>query len=167
MSEEELALVIKYVKIATGDIIELGTFRGGTTEEIAACLDSENFIWSFDLYSDLALKHIVDYNPTVIKERYLSDYNNVFLVIGDAVNAGNGWRSDIGLLIIDHAHDYSSTLKAFLSWEDVIGNQGFIIFHDYIIKEPGVIQCVDEILVTGQWEMVELVETLIVIQRQR
>jgi hypothetical protein len=46
------------------------------------------------------------------------------------MQAAIGKRQPIGMLVIDAAHDYESVKRDFVTWCDLVGKDGFILFDD-------------------------------------
>ena len=118
--------------IGIGCIVELGTFRGGTTEMFAGkCKTS---LWTIDKYVINAEFMTVydDYNPVVLYKRYFQDrYNNVFFIVGDSLYVGTFWTNPIELCLLDADHGRDITKQNFTVWDRNIVKGGYAIFHDF------------------------------------
>jgi len=117
--------------LSTGCIIELGTFRGGTTELFAEkCKTS---VWSVDKWgiSEEWINIYPDYSPVEVYRRYFENkYNNVFFIVGDSLNVGKYWNMPIELLYLDADHGYDITKQNFIEWSKNMANGGLVLFHD-------------------------------------
>ena len=117
--------------IGNGCIVELGTFRSGTTELLAGrCKTS---VWSIDNYAvtDKWIEVYDDYSPVVSYRRYFENkYNNVFFIVGDSLNVGKCWDKKIELLYLDADHGYDITKQNFIEWSKNIVDGGWVLFHD-------------------------------------
>lgn len=75
------------------------------------------------------------------------------------------WEKSIAVLLIDGLHDYSSVSKDFCHFSQWITRGGYILFHDYAHYFPGVKAFVNELLATGTYQKVQLVDSLMVVQK--
>ena len=75
------------------------------------------------------------------------------------------WNTYISVLFIDGLHDYESVSKDFHHFSKWISTGGYIAFHDYVRYFPGVIKFVDELLTGGDYKKVQLVGSLMVVQK--
>lgn len=75
------------------------------------------------------------------------------------------WDQPIGLLFVDGLHDYDSVSADFGHFERWIRPGGFVAFHDYSHHWPGVVQFVDEVRSGRDYEWVDGVQSLIVLQK--
>jgi glycosyltransferase involved in cell wall biosynthesis/predicted O-methyltransferase YrrM len=75
------------------------------------------------------------------------------------------WQDPIVFLFIDGLHDYPNVARDFWKFSPHVVPGGYIAFHDYADYYPGVKALVDEILLSGNFKKVSLVESLMVIQK--
>jgi hypothetical protein len=75
------------------------------------------------------------------------------------------WSRAICLLLIDGLHDFASVSADFLHFEPFLADSAIVIFHDYADYYPGVRRFVDELLVTGRYQMVNRAESLVVLRK--
>jgi len=150
--------------LSTGCIVELGTFRGGTTELFAEkCKTS---VWSVDRWGIVEewIKAYPDYNPVEIYRRYFErKYNNVFFVVGDSVNVAKHWDKPVELLFLDADHGCDVTKFNFIEWDRNIVPGGWAVFHDTDLF-PGLIS--DILKVYTNYENVGLVSRVHVIRKK-
>ena len=170
ITENEAKCLAKYAKKATGDIVEVGTFRGGGTEILRQNCPVRHVVWSVDLYV-----HKEGENPKKVHD-YLKGYDDVFLVVGDSSKVGKRWGKPISLLIIDadHFEAFSPCVKA----------GGTVILHDAANPAKsypvlmgdraisagacrGVVDFRKELEKNGKWKLIETVDTMAVFQRKR
>ena len=74
------------------------------------------------------------------------------------------WNTPIGLLVIDHLHDYASVAADFSALQRFVVDGGLVAFHDYG-RFPGVTAFVDDLLATGAYASVQRIETLFVVRK--
>lgn len=75
------------------------------------------------------------------------------------------WELPISLLFIDGLHDYCNVARDFWHFSDWVKQGGYIAFHDYADYYPGVMAFVDELTASGSYQQVNLVKSLIVLQK--
>lgn len=164
LDPKESELLAEYAEKITGHIVEIGTFRGGTTELFARLVKPGYTVFSIDRYNVENLKHFIDYNPVVIYNQYLEPYQNSILIVADSRLVAKIWMRPIGLLFIDAAHDYDSVSKDFYGFSKFVVFDGYVALHDYG-KEPGVIKLVNELVISEKWRIVEKHGLMVIIER--
>ncbi len=75
------------------------------------------------------------------------------------------WQDPISLLFIDGLHDYPNVSRDFRHFSPFVRVNGYVAFHDYANYYPGVVAFVDELLSAGDYRKVELMDSLIVLQK--
>jgi glycosyltransferase involved in cell wall biosynthesis len=75
------------------------------------------------------------------------------------------WHAPVSLLFIDGLHDYINVSRDFRHFSDSIRTGGYIAFHDYADYFPGVKVFVNELLETGLFRKINVVDSLIVLQK--
>lgn len=129
----------------SGCVVELGTFRGGTTELFAEIVPYNISVWTIDIYKihNDWVRDLGDYNAVTIYKNYFEGkYSNVFFIVGDSLNVGRHWSKPIELLFLDADHGRDITKQNFIEWDRNIVSGGYAIFHDNVWK-PSLL---DEIL---------------------
>jgi hypothetical protein len=76
------------------------------------------------------------------------------------------WEAPIGLLVIDHLHDYASVAADFSALQRFVVDGGLVAFHDYN-RFPGVTAFVGDLLATGAYVFVRRIETLLIVRKAR
>lgn len=164
LTDAEVNILEVYAAETENDILEVGTFRGGTVERLAKFRQGKDAVWSIDKYHDPALKHHRDYDPTVIYNEFLAEYPNVFLLVGDSRLLARYWARPLGLLFLDGGHDYSSVSADFWGFSRYVGYDGYAVLHDYGTEEA-VTRLVDEVIATEQWKIIKQVDSIAVLRR--
>lgn len=178
ISENEALCLAKYAKKVKGDIVEVGTFRGGATEILRQNCPLRYVVWSVDLYV-----HPEGENPKKVYD-YLSSYQDVFLVVGDSSAVGRRWNKPINLLVIDAGHTYEDVKADFEAFSPCVQPNGTVILHD--AANPGesygvllgdraisagacrgVVDFRKELERNRKWSLVETVDTMAVFQRKK
>lgn len=69
-------------------------------------------------------------------------------IVSDSVSAANSWPAGkpIHFLFIDGDHVYEAVKQDFAAWAPFVPSGGYILFHDYDAKHPGVKAFVEEVL---------------------
>lgn len=160
----EFEILYKYIQLSKDDVLELGVFRGGTTEFIVRHIDPKYDVWGIDYFLDPTKLEYIDYNPVYIKQNYLMEYDNVFFIVGDSVALGEKWRLPIGLLIVDADHSYDSTLRNMLLYGSHVIQEGYMLIHDY--PQEGIMKAVAEFnTVCNDWKMIDELGSFVVLQK--
>ena len=75
------------------------------------------------------------------------------------------WDQHIAFLLIDGLHDYPNVARDFYRFEEWVLPGGYVAFHDYADYFPGVKSFVNELLAQGGYFKIELVKSLILLQK--
>lgn len=174
ITEAETLALIRYVKKATADVVEVGTYFGGTAQNIAPHIPEGLALWAVDLFSGF----VEHRNPSVLYHKYLVGFGNVFFVMGDSRKVGRYWGRAIGFLFIDGSHNTKVVLEDFDVWTPWLTPGGIVALHDStgfeggakpvfrslnnynLIIEQGPQRAVQDALESGEWKVVEEVDTI-------
>jgi len=147
MVKELLSKLTPHVK--KGVILEIGAKRGGTT--VAMAKVARVPIYTIDMW-DLTFLETKDTRPRVHKDitnhQYFAGATKGLNVIGIKGLSGEiakVWEKPIGLLFIDGDHSYEGCKADYNGFAKYIIPGGYLVFHDYEDKYPGVQKLVDEI----------------------
>lgn len=170
ITEAETEALLRYAQEAKADIVEIGTFFGGTAVNLARRLppDPNIALWTIDLfnYYSQGIDPVSIYNDLVEIER-------AFVLIGNSNHIGRYWGRDIGLLFIDGGHDYATVSNDFNTWSQWVIPGGIIAMHDAkaikvmpsllgmkIGGDPGgVVTFATEVREAGVWKVIEEVDS--------
>jgi len=168
ITEAETLALLRYVQEAKADIVEIGTFRGGTAVNLARHLppDPNIALWTMDLFSPQGPDPVPIYNELAKVER-------AFVLVGNSNHIGRYWGRDIGLLFIDGGHDYTTVSNDFNIWSQWVIPDGIIVMHDAKAIETmmslcgleiggdpgGVVIFADEVRAAGEWKVIEEVDS--------
>ncbi len=84
-----------------------------------------------------------------------------------SLEAVKGRKKPIGLLFIDGSHKYQACRDDYEAWERFVPAGGYVAFHDYSEKQPGVMRVVDEIVAASdRWEHLGVYDRIWVGQRR-
>lgn len=179
ITEAETNALISYVQIAAADVVEVGTYLGGTAENIAPFLPTDCALWTVDLCAGF-VDHL---NPALVYHDYLAQFERVFYVIGDSAQVGQHWGRDIGFLFIDGNHQHGFVSDDFDVWTQWLVPQGVVALHDAagwadgarpwhmtlnnerLIHEPGPMAVVDRVVSSGDWRQVQVVDSVVFLTR--
>ena len=135
-------------RITEGVILEIGAKCGNTTVVLA---NAKVPVYTIDMW-DLTFLEKKDSRPKVHKD--VSNFDafteavkglNVIHVKGLSAEIAKAWEKPIGLLFIDGDHSYEGCKADYEGFARHIIPGGYLIFHDYEDKSPGVQKLVDEI----------------------
>ena len=107
--------------------VEIGTYRGGSAEIIAAALDG--------------MVYTIDKTP----QNYANFFENIQFIQGDSKEISETFDKEIDMLFIDGSHEYEEVQKDIASWTPKVKEGGRICFHDFG-SHPGVTRAVIEAL---------------------
>jgi hypothetical protein len=164
MEQDAFDLLIEYAKMAKGDIVELGTYRGGSTEAMALVAPNIT-VWSIDIYTDDTVPQLPEYNPVWLYHKIMKNLGNVILIIGETDIIGINWKLPIAILYIDANHDFDPMWCTFRVWSRFVVPDGYVIIHDYCEEHKGVYDMVNDLLDAGVWVKVAQAGSMIVLQR--
>lgn len=134
-------------------IVEVGSHNGRSTRAFAD--NTDGIIYAVDLWQDEA----------VLTQFYANLYDHIETGKVRLIRAASELASNLlrktniraDLLFIDAAHDYPSIKADIMNWRPLLKDDGLLCGHDYSSDWPGVIQAVNELLVsyvppkTGIW----------------
>lgn len=170
ITEAETLALLKYAQEAKADIVEIGTFLGGTTANLARHLplDPNIALWTIDLfnYYSQGIDPVPIYNN-------LAEIERAFVLIGNSNHIGRYWGRGIGLLFIDGGHDYTTVSTDFNVWSQWVIPGGIIAMHDAKVIEEieslrgmkiggdpgGVVIFANEVKEAGEWKVIEAVDS--------
>ena len=184
ITEAETLALIRYTRASKGDVVEVGTFMAGTAENIAPHIPEGCALWPIDFFSsDGSSGFVKEKNPATLYHKYLVDFGNVFFVMGDSRKLGKYWGRDIGFLFIDGSHHTVNVLVDFDVWAPWVILGGVVSLHDStgfklgvtpkfrtlngynLIYEPGPERAVQDAVKSGEWEVIEEVDTITFLKR--
>jgi len=171
ITEAETLALIRYVQVSEADVVEIGTFHGGTTVNIAEHLRPSVALWTIDLFEGYFVPNV---NPVPIY-REVAAYERIFVLIGNSNHIGRYWRNDIGVLFIDGCHKYDIVSTDFNLWSQWVIPGGVIAMHDAkaggglmslcqgMVGESacGVAVLAKEVQAEGKWKVVEEVDSML------
>ena len=162
---EKLAELAEQVP-AGGRIVEIGTLYGGMTI-VMGTANPEAWITSIDNFSWTPPGYEARPACKTEMQRNLLEFgvNQVMIMEGDSRVIGKAWDKPIDLLWIDGGHSYEyvcADLENFAPHADVVA------LHDYDNKFwPDIRQAVEDFMDKHPgWEIVSVVETVVVLQHK-
>ncbi len=150
--EGKLLYTLASVFHATGDIIEIGSYKGKSTLLLASPLriSKRGHVIAVDPHNGDITLHAPKFPSTLhafkqtIREAHLENYVTVYRMTSLA--AAKKYRGVTDILFIDGLHDYDHASEDFSAWFPYVKNGGIIIFHDAYCGIPGVGQAAREVL---------------------
>lgn len=164
-----------------GDVVEIGSHRGksmcaiGCGARAAGRLASVR-LFAVDLWTKGSRKtsrfdHYYSQETWRIfneQLRALDLHNAVRPVMMDSYAASQKRSKPIHLLFIDAAHDYKNVLIDFVSWSKFIPVGGWVAFHDFGTRFPGVDRVIkEEVIASGCWENIAVYDRIWSARRAR
>jgi predicted O-methyltransferase YrrM len=133
---DEAAYLFRLVRsLGPGTIAEIGRYKGGSTMLIAAAMDPDATLWSYDVHVKLA-ETGADSDAEV--ELALARYgleDRVHLLVADSKTApppADGCR----LVFVDGDHAYASVRGDYENWRGAVLPGGHLLFHDAVSLRP-------------------------------
>lgn len=121
LNYDEAAMLYKYCRLCSGDVVELGRWDAGSTIIMAAA--TQKIIYSIDIRKRIAVKKSLNSLP-------FSYRNRIELIHGDSSTVGKNWTIPISLVFIDGDHTLSGVRKDIITWQDHILPGGYMLLHD-------------------------------------
>jgi hypothetical protein len=155
MPIEELMVLCRIVRLYRPDVIfEIGTYRGGTTVQLAA--NSRATIYTLDLPSgdggeEVRLKHQqadLDVYPERPGEYFHGTVyqDRINQLLGDSLSFDYApYRKRAGMVFVDGCHHYEFVASDSRNALTMLAPGGVILWHDYAPYAPGVVQALDEL----------------------
>ena len=168
--ESELEILKKYAKLSKNNIIEIGSFQGRTTIELCkhTKMGNDCDVYAVDTWNGKKVDEGVFLDKkTFIENINKSGFINKVKIIHDSSkNVLKNWDLKIGLLFIDGNHSYKG-VKEDINWVKHVIDGGYIIFHDYSPNyKDRVVKAVDELIKSKNYNIIEIVDSLIVIKNK-
>jgi len=162
-TQEQLDFIfemLREIRHVPGDIVEIGSWKCGTSGIIAATLPNRT-VWAFDLFGGMPygmqgppFNYFADTNWEDIQRNALN-FPNLQLVRGaheETVPEFAKRAGEIALLYMDSDH-YSSHKVSLECLSPLVSREGLILFHDWRFAE--VQQAVNEVIVPSEWKIMD------------
>ncbi len=132
-----------------GLIVEIGTYHGRATRFFSLANPEIKIVTIDIVYND------VTYNPNrsihplhppegLFIDKKVLEEGNIFQVVGKSGEVAKGFNWKIDLLLIDDGHECEDVQRDTKVWSPSVKPEGYIVFHDYQTKHPGVVKAVNE-----------------------
>lgn len=163
MDLDEAALLYKYVKRITGDVVEIGTKYGGSAILIAAAMQRGQIVHSIDLVTHPRCTYVLVNLPKDITDK-------IDFIIGKSTVIAASWekpsfmRKELSLVVIDGDHAVSAVHQDVSDWGKFVHSGGYMILHDVRDAGLGLEIIVDEMKENG-WQEVDCAGSLVVLQK--
>jgi predicted O-methyltransferase YrrM len=168
---DEAALLVRCAtaapRDAAGGVVELGSYRGRSTVAIALAIQRSGKpirMTAIDPHADYAFGDGSNTYQSLIGT--LAD-NGVEALV-DVISARSvdvEFDKPLSMVFIDALHDESSVRADYRHVAPHLLPGGLILFHDYTDGFPGVVNVVNDLLLSGSYELVGFVDSLISLRR--
>jgi predicted O-methyltransferase YrrM len=160
---DEAALLYRLGRgVASGTIVEIGRFKGGSTVVFASAMGPGVSLWSYDLHvplrSDLS-PATLDAELAAALERFdLGE--RVQLVVADSRTVALP-PGPVEVLFVDGDHSYSGARADVDRWGALVREGGHLVLHDAVVAGtygniyPGVARVVSELGHDARWTRLE------------
>jgi hypothetical protein len=154
VTANEHEALMRYAKDANIAIVEIGVYRGGTTQGFSDAAKENVPVFGIDNFS---------YNRDWMKTPLeifdgISGYKKSFLILGDSNILGKYFNISIDFLFIDGDHSFIGCKKDALAWEKNVVIGGIIAFHDTAFCEVDAV--VNEMIECKRFELIEQIDTI-------
>lgn len=170
--EEGLLLYRLAKAVREGCIVEVGTYRGGSTVFLGhGSLDGNKVqIYAIDPHERFVGVLGGQFGPQDRTAFYKTMLASGCSEIVSLINLTSEifaprWTKKISLLWLDGDHRYAGVRKDFECWVSHLTDQGVIAFDDATDDMLGPYQLIDELISSGKYEVVHEVGKIVVIQR--
>jgi hypothetical protein len=138
LTVDEGHLLYKLAKECEGDVVEIGSYKGGSTVFLAKGLKEPYKVYAIDphdagKYCKNIGKDKVPENTFPVFEKNLIKEkvrDRVVPIVNTSENSVKDWNRKIGLLWIDGNYEYNFVKKDFILWEPFLEIGGVIALHD-------------------------------------
>lgn len=165
---DEPRILYSYAHRVRGNIVEIGSFKGKSTNYLLA---SGNIVYAVDTFLSTNTNAYNEGKDTY--EQFINntkDFSNLIVIKSDSVLAGKEFNKPISLLFVDGGHNYEQVRDDIIAWKDKVVSGGYLIFHDHYPNGrydayPGVRKAVSEIL-GEQYIIVDSQNTMVVVKKK-
>lgn len=157
MDLDEAALLYKYVKLTTGDVVEIGTKYGGSAILIAAAMQNGRSVHSIDIVTHPRCSYLMDNVKKEIVDK-------IGLIVDESHIVAQIWKKELSLVFIDGDHSVSAVRQDVSDWGKFVQSGGYMILHDVRNGGLGLEIVVDEMKQNG-WQEIDCAGTLVVLQK--
>jgi predicted O-methyltransferase YrrM len=123
---EEAKFLYTIAKRCNGNIVEIGSYKGGSTILLAKGVKDPYKVYAIDPHY---MDSLNEFKKNIIK---FDLKNKIKPIFKDSKNVIKKWNKKFDILWIDGYHDYKDTKTDFLLWEYYLKINGLILFHDSI-----------------------------------
>ncbi len=179
LEEDEADLLIGAVHASCrngrplGAIVEIGSYCGRSTVVLAhaaRAFGADQRVVAIDPHlgqvgaADQRISQVAPSREKFLRNIAAADVADMVELV-EQYSTQVAWDRPIGLLFIDGLHDYVNVSRDFAHFRPWIASRGYVAFHDYANYYPGVRAFVDELLAGGEYEMVRLVRSMMLVRR--
>jgi predicted O-methyltransferase YrrM len=158
LSPHEARLLYEIARLVpvSGDIVEIGSWKGKSTIALAFGIHSSRYsrtIAAVDPHEGIVLPG----QKQRMESTRVAFINNIRAAgVQDKVRpyvmtsrqAANKWNKSVAVLFIDGIHDYQHAKEDFELWAPFVANKGIIAFHDCFCGVKGVGKAARELLLS-------------------
>lgn len=127
-----------------GLIVEIGTYHGRSTRFFSLANPEVKIITIDIVKNPGGAGHPRHPEGGLFIDKAVLERGNIFQIVGESGEIVKGFNWKIDLLFIDGGHTYADVKRDRTVWPPFVKPGGYIIFHDYCSRHPGVIKAVDE-----------------------
>jgi len=174
MTTPEVLLLYQQAREARGGaIVEIGSFHGRST--IALALGSQEGngapVYAIDPYISFTGPLGRKFGPRdkigfFQNLLFTATAPQVWVIHLLSVQASRAWQEPIALLWIDGDHSYGGVKADFDSWSPFVIPGGVVAFHDSLDSRLGVNQLIGELVETGHYKNIGVVETITLLRKE-
>lgn len=178
--EREMLLELSLLSGIQGDIVEIGSWLGGTTSYLAkGCQISGNGkVHAIDHFLGNPGKEDLYWNGIkeglTIYETFLENVEKAgvknFIIpykMSSATAREQIMLNDcMRILFIDGNHEYANVKNDIALWEPLLSSKGFLVIHDFGNLFPGVLKAAGEEITRDKYDYVYQIDSLLVAKKK-
>jgi len=125
-------------------IVEIGTYHGRSARFFSLSNPEVKIITIDIVKNPGGAGHPRHPEGGLFIDREVLEGGNIFQIVGESGEISKGFNWKIDLLFIDDGHTYEDVWRDIKVWTPFVKPGGYVVFHDYCPRHPGVIKAVDE-----------------------
>ena len=134
------------IQYGRGTAVDLGTYKGRSAILLAQHADN---VFTFDRYESGEAAHTLEATRINVHR-----YPSIHAAVMDSRCAAERFADrSVDVLFIDTNHDRKSVLADYAAWKPKLAAGARVLFHDYCLVWPEVVQAANELLATDLREI--------------
>ena len=156
-----------------GCVVEIGSYHGKSTVALAlgSLAGNKTRVYAIDPYfpfeGPLRRKFGPSDRVALLQNLLIANVcEQVWMIHTTSEQASRGWKEPVALLWVDGDHSYEGVKNDFACWDPHLISGGILALHDSLDRRLGPQRLIQEILASGGFERVGIVETTTLLQKK-